>query len=73
MEKVQIESMEDWLRWKRRIVEAGFTLWQTQYGWDQPDGMIAGFINVNDEQKFEIVTHNKKIAEDISSSNLSGL
>ena len=70
MESIQIENIEDWLRWKRRIISAGFAIWQTQYGWNLPDGLIVGFISAEEGQKFEIVTHSKEVAEDIGQSKL---
>ena len=70
MERIQIENMEDWLAWKQRIIEGNFTLWQTQYGWDLPEGLIARFMDPAD-QRFEIVTHNKAISENIDKSGLS--
>ena len=69
MERHRIEDMDNWLAWKRRIIDGGFTLWQTQYNWNLPEGLIVGFINVEDHQRFEIVTHNQKIAEDIHNSD----
>ena len=57
MKPYRVEDMEDWLVWKRRIVEGGFSLWQTQYAWNLPEGYIVGFINVDDDERFEIVTH----------------
>lgn len=70
MKPYQIEDVEDWLVWKRRIVDGGFSLWQTHCAWDLPQGYLAGFINVGTDERFEIVTHDKEIAEDILNSGL---
>ena len=70
MKPYRVEDIETWLVWKRRIVEGGFSLWQTQGAWDLPQGYLAGFINVDTDERFEIVTHSKEIAEDITHSNL---
>lgn len=72
MERIQIENMDDWLVWKRRIIEGGFTLWQTQYGWDLPEGLIVRFMDPSD-QRFEIITHSEEVSEDIDKSGLSGI
>lgn len=69
MERDRVEDMDEWRMWKRRIIEGGFHLWQTQYGWDLPEGLIVSFIGPYNE-RFEIWTHNKDIAEDIESSGL---
>lgn len=70
MKRYRIEDMETWHDWKRRIAAAGFSSWQTQYGWDLPEGYIVCFVNSDDGERFEIVTHSKEIAEDILNSEL---
>lgn len=72
MEQTKIEDMEEWLVWKKRIIDAGFMLWQAQYQWNDPHGFIVGFMDPNGE-RFEIVTHSRKVAEDIERSGLSGI
>ena len=69
MDRKQIESMAEWLAWKQHIIAAGFTLWQTQYQWDDPHGLIVGFMNA-DGQRLETVTHSREIAEDIRRSGM---
>jgi len=66
----QIENVELWKGWKQRIAAAGYSIWQTAYGWDLPEGYTAGFINVDTDERFEIVTHSKEIAEAIIHSGL---
>lgn len=70
MQQYHVENMETWLWWKQKIVDSGFSIWQTQYGWDLPTGYIVRFINVDDDERFEIVTHSQQIAEDIINSGL---
>lgn len=66
----RVENMGKWLDWKKRITNAGFHIWQTQYGWNSPEGLIVGFFNSSNGERFEIVTHSKEIAEDITHSGL---
>lgn len=68
METKRIEKMETWLIWKKRIIEKGYKLWQTQYGPNEPEGVIVGFMR--DDKRLEIVTHNPAVAEDIIKSRL---
>ena len=63
MDTKQIESMDKWLILKQVIIDKGYTLWQTQYAWNEPEGYIVGFIK--GDKRVEIVTHNQEIAEDI--------
>lgn len=65
METKRIESMETWLDLKQAIIEKGYTLWQMQYQWNEPEGLIAGFMK--GDKRLTVITHNKKIAEDINS------
>lgn len=69
MKPYRVESVETWRKWKARIVSVGYLLWQTAYGWNLPEGYVVGFINPAGK-RFEIVTHSKEIAEDITHSNL---
>ena len=71
MERDRVEDMDEWRMWKRRIIEGGFHLWQTQYAWDLPEGYIVGFWK--DDRRLEVTTHNREIAEDINKSGLSEL
>ena len=64
----QIENVELWKGWKQRIAAAGYSIWQTAYGWDLPEGYTAGFMK--DDKRLEIVTHNKEIEADIIHSGL---
>lgn len=50
MERDRVEDMDEWRMWKRRIIEGGFHLWQTQYGWDLPEGLIVSFIGPYNER-----------------------
>lgn len=68
METRTVEKMETWLTLKRRIIEKGYTIWQTQYSWDLPEGYIVGFMR--GDKRLEVVTHNREIAEDIGESGL---
>ena len=68
MERKQIEKMESWLALKQRLIERGYKLWQTQYGWYLPEGYIVGFWK--DDRQLEVTTHNREIAEDIKNSDL---
>lgn len=68
MKRYRVESMEVWISFKERLVDEGYMLWQTQYGWDTPEGYIVGFMK--GEKQLEIVTHNKDIAKDIIVSRL---
>lgn len=68
MESKRVEKMETWLAIKQRIIEKGYTLWQTQYSWDQPEGYIVGFML--GDKRLEVVTHSREIAEDIKQSKL---
>ena len=63
-----VEEMETWLALKQRIIDKGYTFWQTQYSWGQPEGYIVGFMK--DDKRLEVVTHNREIAEDIIKSRL---
>lgn len=67
----RIEKMETWLAMKKLIIEKGYKLWQTQYGWDRPEGLIVGFMK--EDKRLEVVTHNEEIAEDIIGSGMSGI
>ena len=71
MERKQIERMESWLILKQRIIEKGYKLWQTQYGWDLPEGYAAR--SYKDDRRLEVITHNREIEEDINKSGLSDL
>ena len=71
MDRKRIENLSEWLAWKKRIAAGGFTLWQTQYGWDLPEGLIVGFMDA-DGQKLEIVTHSREVAEDIRGTGCEG-
>lgn len=66
MEKKRIENMETWLVLKQLIIEKGYILWQMQYEWNHPEGLIAGFMKGS--KRLEVVTHNGKTAEDIVKS-----
>jgi hypothetical protein len=68
MESKRIESMETWLVLKQLIVEKGYSLWQMQYSWNQPEGFIAGFMR--GDKWLEVTTHNKEIEKDITDSRL---
>ena len=68
MGTITVEEMETWLALKQRIIDKGYTFWQTQYNWDQPEGYIVGFMK--DDKRLEVVTHNREIAEDIIKSRL---
>ncbi|HBT65314.1 MAG TPA: hypothetical protein DEB10_11720 [Ruminococcaceae bacterium] len=68
MERKRFEHMEKWLLMKKALKEKGYSLWQTQYDWDSPEGYIAGFMK--DDKRLEIVTHNKEIEADIIHSGL---
>ena len=63
-----IETMEQWQILKAALIEKGYKLWQTQYGYDSPEGYHARF-SKNDKQ-VEVATHNKDIQNDIVSSRL---
>ena len=69
MERKCFEHMDKWLPMKQAIKDKGYTLWQTQYGWDLPEGLIVSFIGPYNE-RFEIWTHNQEIVEDMHSSGL---
>ena len=68
MESKRIEKWETWLALKQLIVKKGYTLWQTQYDWNEPDGYIVRFMK--DGKRLKIVTHNEAIEEDIIHSGL---
>ena len=68
MERKRFEHMDKWLPMKQAIKDKGYTLWQTQYGWDLPEGYIARFMK--GDKRLEVVTHNREIAEDIRNSEL---
>ncbi len=68
METKRIEDYETWLVLKQMIAEKGYKRWQAQYGWDQPEGLIVGFMC--DDKRLEIATHNREIAEDMLHSHL---
>ena len=59
----RIETMDKWLNIKRVIIDKGYTLWQTQYDTDAPEGYHVGFIK--GDKRLEIITHNKEIALDM--------
>ena len=63
-----IDSLDNWLALKERLKAEGYTIWQTQYRWSDPHGLIVGFM-VGDKM-LEIVTHSKEVAEDIRESRL---
>lgn len=71
METKRIEGMGTWLTLKQAIIEKGYKLWQTQYAWDLPQGLIVGFYK--GDKRLEVITHNREIAEDINKSGLSEL
>jgi hypothetical protein len=66
METKTVEKMEIWLDLKQMIIEKGYTLWQTQYDWDEPEGLIVGFMK--DDKRLEVTTHNEEIEDDIFKS-----
>jgi len=63
-----IDNLDNWLALKERLKSEGYTLWQTQYSWYEPQGLIVGFMK--GEKQIEIVTHSKEVAEDIRESGL---
>lgn len=63
MEIKRIETFSKWLVLKQAIRDKGYTLWQTQYDTDNPEGYHVGFIK--GDKRVEVITHNKEIAEDI--------
>ena len=63
-----IDSLDNWIALKERLKAEGYTLWQTQYRWSDPHGLIVGFMK--GEKEIEIVTHSKEVAEDIRESRL---
>ena len=71
METKRIEGMGTWFALKQAIIEKGYKLWQTQYGWDLPEGFIVGFMR--EDRRLEVITRNRGIEEDINKSGLSEL
>ena len=63
-----IDSLDNWLILKSRLKAEGYTIWQTQYRWSDPHGLIVGFMS--GDKMLEIVTHSKEVAEDIRESGL---
>ena len=63
-----IDNLDNWLTLKARLKSEGYTLWQTQYSWYDPHGLIVGFMR--GENQIEIVTHSKEVAKDIRNSGL---
>ena len=63
-----IDSLDNWLILKSRLKAEGYTIWQTQYRWSDPHGLIVGFMA--GDKMLEIVTHSKEVAEDIRESGL---
>lgn len=68
MEVKRIEEIETWIALKRLIVAKGYTLWQMQYSWDNPEGFIAGFMK--HDKRLTLITHNKDIEDDIINSHM---
>ena len=63
-----IETMEQWGIFKDALVEKGYKLWQTQYGYDSPEGFHARFSK--DDKQVEVATHNTDVQRAIESSRL---
>mgnify|MGYP000920162548 CR=1 FL=1 len=44
MEIKRIETLSKWLVLKQMIKDKGYTLWQMQYDWTNPEGYHVGYI-----------------------------
>ena len=64
MEIKRIETLSKWFVLKQMIKDKGYTLWQMQYDWDNPEGYHVGYINGN--KRLEVITHSKDVADDIN-------
>ena len=63
MEIKRIETLSKWLVLKQMIKDKGYTLWQMQYSWDNPEGFHIGYMK--GDKRLEVITHNKDVADDI--------
>lgn len=64
VETKHIETLSKWLVLKQMIKDKGYTLWQMQYDWDNPDGYHVGYMN--GDKRLEVITHCKDVADDIN-------
>jgi len=51
-----VETLADWYDVLRLLTDAGYTLWQMQYGIDAPEGFQARFIAPG-QLTLEVITH----------------
>jgi hypothetical protein len=59
-----IEPLSDWYDILHLLHDAGYTLWQMQYGIDAPEGFQARFIAPG-RPTLEIVTHAQDVRDAI--------
>ncbi len=63
-----INQIDEWLTLKQFFLKNRYILWQTQYGWDLPQGFIARFQRKSNQ--VEIRMRSKQAADDIMKSKL---
>ena len=63
MEYKRIETLPKWLIMKQALKDKGYTRWQTQYSWNQPEGFHVGYMKGS--KRVEVITHSQEVAEDI--------
>lgn len=60
----RIETMEKCNKFLEECRQRGYTVWQMQYRWDEPEGFHAWFYKSGHED-IEVITHNKQIQQAI--------
>lgn len=63
-----IESMDKCNRFLAKFRANGWSLWQTQYIWSEPEGYHAWFMKAG-EDDIELVTHNEAVQDAIVAFN----
>ncbi len=48
---MRIDSIDEWLKAAKQLSERGYTLWQTQFDIDSPEGFIARFMAPDGKRK----------------------
>lgn len=63
-----VDDIKVWEKAEQFLRDNGYMLWQTQYGWDTPEGYIARFMK--GDNRIEIITHSEEVADAIIKSSL---
>ena len=61
----KINNLDEWNIFKQALKDRGYTLFQTQYDIDHPEGLHVWFIQK--DKSVELITFNEKIRDDIYS------